>query len=257
MTFAKKQQLRKTQTILLSSIILSMAIGISEFVPEAHASCGTAQKYTSLAKEDPTTKGSEAKIKIKDFSICGTTDDESYAHAVVGMFTSGTTNFVEGGVWQGYGDGNTQTSEAYNYIVRNTANLVQVYKFVDLTAAHSVDPDDEDVVKVTVFFDYNSGLPLYRDYYKVIIYNETKGHTITISDIWSNGQGNYGNTHTEILNHDSEVKAEFDVIKDYSGTSWSNWSGSGAQSDSPLCHNKVSDTKFRMGYNSGSGCVYS
>lgn len=253
MTKNNAQRLLGTKSIVLCSVLLTMAITIPLMSTDASATCGTATKYNSLAKEDPTTKGIEAKIKIKDFSICGTTDDQSYAHAVVSEYTSGTSNFVEAGVWQGYGDGNTQTSEAYNYIVKNSANIFNSYIFGDLTASQSLDPDDENVVKVTVFYDYTS---FGKDYYKAIIYNETKGHTITVSNIWSNGQGNYGNVHTEILNHDSVVKAEFDIIKDYSGSSWSNWSGSGASDNDPLCHDKVSDTKFKMGYKVSGACDY-
>ncbi len=137
--------------------------------------------------------------------------------------------------------------------------IIEILKFVDLTDSQSVDPDANDIVKVTIYHDYNSGFPLYRDYYKAVIDNTTKSHTITISNIWSNGSGNYGNVHTEILNENSEVKAEFDVIKDYSGTSWSNWTGSGSQdSGGPPCKSKVSDTKYKMGIeNSGGTCIFS
>ncbi|MCE2506422.1 MAG: hypothetical protein J4F36_08150 [Nitrosopumilaceae archaeon] len=250
---------KTTTTLVLCSMLLTVAVAMSTNIDTAFATCGTVGKEYAIANEGPTTKGVESKVKPKAFSICGTTDDESYAHAEVSQYTSGTANFVESGIWQGYGAGESQTSMAYNYIVKNSANIANSYDFVDLTDSQSLDPDTNDIVKITVYHDYNSGFPLYRDYYKVIVDNETKNHTITVSNIWSNGSGNYGNVHTEILNEDSEVKAEFDIIKDYSGTSWSNWSGSGgSDSNGPPCYSKVSDTKFKMGIeNSGGTCIFS
>jgi len=151
---------------------------------------------------------------------------------------------------------------AYNTIVKHTILGIPVVTFEDVTDIVSLNPDIDDVVKVTVFYDYNSGFPLYEDRYKVIINNETQSHTITVSDIHSLGKGLGPNTHAEILNQDTEIKSEVDILKTRSsGGTWSAWNDSIGR-DNPtgtantLCYDKVDADTYKFGIDgSGGTCL--
>lgn len=218
--------------------------------------CGTPQKFYAIAHENPTTKGVEGKIQVKAVSLCGTTNNQSYAHAFVSQYTHTTQNYVEAGIWKGYAGGLTSTGLSYGYIVNNQSDHRQNKHFIKIVNTQIGTPAINDLIKITVYFDHR-GQFNGRDYYSIIINNETQNKSIQIDNVWVYKQGDYGNVHTEILNYDSSIKAEFDLMKDYDGTNWSAWTGSGSSSTQPLCNSKVDDNTYKMGVRSGSTCLLS
>jgi len=85
-------------TIALVTVLLTLSIGIPGLTSDAYAACGTASKYVVSGAESATTdRGGEGKIKVKYVSICGTTNNQSYAHTVVSNWTNGDEDYVESG----------------------------------------------------------------------------------------------------------------------------------------------------------------
>ena len=251
---------KTTITIVLCLGMLSLAIFYPNIAEAQNPpACLPAEKYFALASESATTKGIKAKVTIVNATACGNIADDSYAHAAVSQATSGTVDFVEGTIWTGYtGSYTSGNILSYNYVVRNAYNIANSYELVATngTGTHNFHPAINDVVQITVKWDHRSLIG--RDYYTVVFYNETQRHLITISDIWTNGQGNQGAVHTESMNHGSYAKAKFDLIKDYSGTAWSAWSNptSGSTDGANwLCKTKIDSDTFKMGTMKSGVCV--
>jgi hypothetical protein len=244
------------RSVSIYLVVFSISFVLFHLPISVDASCttGDSGKWSAYGKitESGDRWGAEGKLIAKYFNICGTTNNVSYAHVAVAMLQSTDgANYVEGGIWKGYGAGYTATSPKYMMISQNTVPGAG-YQFVDVSASSGAYPAINDNVKFTVYWDYNSGFPYFRDYYKVIIDNPGK-HTVTVSNIWSNGKGKFGIAQEEILSRNQDMKSEANTLKDYSTSqTWSAWtSSSGFQTATAtpyeICYIKDAQDKYRFG----------
>lgn len=248
------------KTYIAYSVIFSLAFAMFLVPIEADAVCtkGDNGKWTAGGKntETITHYGNEAIGEISLMTICGTTNSASYAHFAVVMITTGTTNanFVEGGSYEGYPEsGISSVNEMSHFFIK--ANTVEGggNQFTDISDTTNHHPAINDDVKYTVYWDYNGVFPLFRDYYKIIIYNPNQSYTDTVSNIWSNGKGDFGLVQSEILSRNQDVKVDARTIKDQntSGTwtAWSSADGLRTSTASPyeLCYVEAANDHYELG----------
>ena len=228
------KNISKTKLIALNATIFVLAFALFSTPTEADAACvpGSYGKWTATGKstESGDRYGSEGIVNVSNFTICGTVNSGSYAHAAVVLTTNTGTNFVEGMTYQGYPESGTSSTDPSTIVIHSNSIDSPYAQIIDVSGSTGNEPDIGDDVKITVYHDYNSGFPLYRDYDKVIINNADQSYTDTVSNIWTNGKGKLPYAQTEVLSVNQEVKAQIDTLKDQSTSgTWTSFSSAQAE----------------------------
>lgn len=241
----------KVSGLLLTMILLMAMTPLTLVYPACNGS-GNKRVATAENTNSGDHWGNYAENTPSTVVLCGSSWSEgSYAHLANAQVTEATlANWIEVMWYYGYTDygASSTNSPAYQWIKYNVWDGGR--KISDISAGTGYYPSFGDRLDMTLHYDWTDWLG--RDYYKIIIDNIDKSHTITITNLWVNGRGVDSYLQSETFSEQNVLKGK-QYYADYMDTSenWHDWSSAQTWKNptqgNQLCVNIITNSNFKFG----------